>query len=113
LRAPGAPARDGPGLVAARGFDVQSALAQFRATCDIYLGAGERAISLLTSCQKDAGSDSRRKAITGALLARAHAQAGDPDRACSLATEALGADRDPRPKPGGPELSRQYSWPAG
>jgi Helix-turn-helix domain len=78
-----------PDLEVMRGFDVHSALAQFRATCDIYLGGGGRAIPVLDSCRTDDGSNSRRNAIFDARLARAYAQAGDPDRACTLAQQAL------------------------
>jgi hypothetical protein len=81
-------------LLGLRNIDVPALVAQYRGTCDVYLGAGERAIPLLGSSQAAheaaAGSGSRHHAITGARLARAHAQAGDPDRACALALEALG-----------------------
>jgi hypothetical protein len=72
-----------------RGFDVHSALAQFRGTCDVYLGGGGRAIPLLESSQVAHGSGSRHHAVNGARMSRAYAQAGDPDRACTLALEAL------------------------
>ncbi len=66
-----------------------------RGTCDVYLGGGERAIPLLDSSQAAhkaaAGPGSRHHAITGARLARAYAQAGEPDRACELALAALDA----------------------
>jgi hypothetical protein len=68
---------------------VPGALAQFRGTCDVYLGGGEHAIPLLDSARTGAGPDSRRQAVNEARLARAYAQAGDPDQACALALEAL------------------------
>jgi transcriptional regulator with XRE-family HTH domain len=70
-------------------LDVPGALAQFRGTCDVYLGGGEHAIPLLESARTGAGPDSRRQAVNEARLARAYAQAGDPDRACALALDAL------------------------
>ncbi len=69
--------------------DVPLMLAQFRATCDVYLGGGEHATTALSSYRTAYGPKARRGAITSARLARAHAQAGDPDRACALALEAL------------------------
>jgi hypothetical protein len=75
--------------VATQHLDVVNSLSQFRATCDIYLGGGERAIPLLDSVRNGTLPDSRRSAVNGARLARAHAQAGDPDRSCALALEAL------------------------
>ncbi len=69
--------------------DVPNALAQFEGTCDVYLGAGERAISLIGPVRCQAGTGSRNHAVTGARLARAHAQAGDPEQACALALAAL------------------------
>jgi hypothetical protein len=69
--------------------DVSVMLAQFRATCDVYLGGGEDAIAALSSYRTAYGPKARRGAITSARLARAHAQAGDPDQACALAIEAL------------------------
>jgi hypothetical protein len=72
-----------------RGFDVHSALAQFRGTCDVYLGGGGRAIPLLESSQVAHGSGSRHHAVNGARMSRAYAQAGDPDQACTLAQQAL------------------------
>jgi hypothetical protein len=66
----------------------QALLAQLRATCDVHLGGGEKAIPLQESCRTLYGPGSRH-GITGARLARAHAQAGDPDQACALALAAL------------------------
>jgi hypothetical protein len=75
------------------GLDVPNLLAQYRATCDIYLGGGGDAIPLLDSSQSAHraahGSRSRHNSLTTARLARAYAQAGDPERACSLAQQAL------------------------
>jgi transcriptional regulator with XRE-family HTH domain len=76
-------------IIGLRSTDVPSCAAQYQATCDLYLGGGENAISLLDSCRADVGPDSRRQAIVGSRLARAYAQAGDPDRACAEAIQAL------------------------
>jgi hypothetical protein len=70
-------------------LDAPSLMAHFQGTCDVYLGGGEHAIPLLDSSRVAHGPDARRNAITGARLARAYAQAGDPDRACVLALDAL------------------------
>jgi hypothetical protein len=64
-------------------------LSQARATCDVQLGGGESAIPFLASVRVGTSPDSRRNAVYEARLARAHAQAGDPDRACALAMGAL------------------------
>jgi hypothetical protein len=69
--------------------DGQILLAQYRATCDVYLGGGAQAIANLESGRATHASGSRHHSIPGARLSRAYAQAGDPDRACTLALEAL------------------------
>jgi hypothetical protein len=69
--------------------DVPVMLAQFRATCDVSLGGGERAVAALSAYRTAYGPRTRRGAFIGARLARAFAQAGNPDRACALALEAL------------------------
>jgi Helix-turn-helix domain len=65
-------------------------LAQIRGTCDVYLGGGEHAIPLLDVSRTAHGAGSRHGGITGARLARAYAQVGDPVQACALALAALG-----------------------
>jgi hypothetical protein len=67
----------------------QSVLAQFEGTCDTYLGGGEHAVNLMDQDREQAGPGSGNQAVTGARLARAHAQAGDPEQACTLALAAL------------------------
>jgi hypothetical protein len=80
-------------VIGLSGLSIASVLAQFQGTCEVYLGGGEHAIPLLDSGQAAyqvaSGSGSRHHAITGARLSRAYAQAGEPDRACALALEAL------------------------
>ena len=63
--------------------------AQARATCDVRLGGGESAIPFLASVRVGTSPNARRNAVNAARLARAHAQAGDPDQACVLALQAL------------------------
>jgi hypothetical protein len=70
-------------------IDDQVMLAQYRATCDVYLGGGDRAITALSAYREACGVDSRSRATIDARLARAYAQAGDPDHACALAQQAL------------------------
>jgi hypothetical protein len=76
-------------IVGLRNADVPSLVAQFRGTCDVYLGGGELAVPHLASTRAAHGPGSRNGVIAGSRLARAYAQAGEPDRACSLALEAL------------------------
>jgi hypothetical protein len=74
---------------------IEFALAQFRGTCDVYLGGGAEAVPALTSSRAAHsaanGGGSRNAVIASARLARAHAQAGDPEQACALALDALDA----------------------
>jgi Helix-turn-helix domain len=80
-------------IVGGMSIDVPVLLGQFQGTCDLYLGGWEQAIHFLGSShaahRAAAGSGSRHHGITGARLARAHAQAGDPEQACALALAAL------------------------
>jgi Helix-turn-helix domain len=82
-----------PGLIATQDMhDLDMAhhlLSQARATCDIHLGGGESAIPSLSSVRVGTSPDTRRNTVNEARLARAYAQAGDPDRACALALAAL------------------------
>jgi hypothetical protein len=92
LHAGAARHQDGPDPViglTSSGIDGQVMLAQFRATCDVHLGGGDRAIAGLTAYRTAYGPTARRGGVTAARLARAYAQAGDPDQACALALEAL------------------------
>jgi hypothetical protein len=86
-------------IITLRSLSIPSVLAQFRGTCEVYLGGGEHAVPYLDSSQAAHrvanGRGSRHHAITGARLARAYAQAGDPDRACALALSALDSGHAP------------------
>lgn len=64
----------------------------FRATCDIYLGRGDSVIPILEPRLNTLAHASVRTAtISRAKLARAYANAGQPQEACQLAWEALEA----------------------
>ncbi|MGH3906138.1 MAG: helix-turn-helix domain-containing protein [Pseudonocardiaceae bacterium] len=64
----------------------------YQTTCDIYLGYGARAIPVLETLPKSfAGASFRTATATRAKLARAYANAGQPDEACRVAWEALDA----------------------
>jgi transcriptional regulator with XRE-family HTH domain len=82
-----------PGLIATQDMhdpDMASyLLSQVRATCDVRLGGGGSAIRSLTSVRVGTSPDTRRNAVNEARLARAYAQVGDPERACTLALGAL------------------------
>jgi hypothetical protein len=65
-------------------------LAIFEATCDVYLGAGDRVIDALEPRMISIGSGSQRtSAITAAKLAQAYAHAGEPTLACRLILTTL------------------------
>lgn len=67
-------------------------LATYQATCDVYLGYGVRVIPVLEPRLASlANSSFRRATITRAKLARAYANAGQPEQACRLAWETLEA----------------------
>ncbi|MGH3940232.1 MAG: helix-turn-helix domain-containing protein [Pseudonocardiaceae bacterium] len=66
--------------------------AVYQTTCDVYLGYGARVIPLLEPCIESlAGSSFRRATITRAKLARAYANAGQPEQACGVAWDTLDA----------------------
>lgn len=66
--------------------------AVYQTTCDVYLGHGARVIPLLEPCMESlAGSSFRRATITRAKLARAYANAGQPEQASRVAWETLDA----------------------
>jgi hypothetical protein len=68
----------------------QDLLAIFAATCDVYLGAGDRVMSAMTPRLSQISTGSQRtSAITAAKLAQASAQAGEPGQACSIILETL------------------------
>ncbi|MBO3736705.1 helix-turn-helix domain-containing protein [Actinoplanes flavus] len=65
-------------------------LSIFTATCDVYLGAGNRAIDTLSPrLPRISASSARTSAITTAKLAQAHAHAGAPGLACQLILNVL------------------------
>jgi hypothetical protein len=67
-------------------------LAVYQTTCDVYLGYGARVIPVLEPRLASLASSSfRRATITRAKLARAYANAGQPEQACRLAWETLEA----------------------
>ncbi|MBV9141501.1 MAG: helix-turn-helix domain-containing protein [Pseudonocardiales bacterium] len=67
-------------------------LATYQATCDVYLGYGARVIPVLEPRLASLATSSfRRATITRAKLARAYANAGQPEQACRLAWETLEA----------------------
>ncbi|MGH3908918.1 MAG: hypothetical protein ACRDTE_32755 [Pseudonocardiaceae bacterium] len=64
----------------------------YQTTCDVYLGHGARVILVLEPrLESLARSSFRRATITRAKLARAYANAGQPDDACRVASETLDA----------------------
>ncbi len=64
----------------------------YQTTCDVYLGYGARVIPVLEPrLESLARSSFRRATITRAKLARAYANAGQPDEACRVAWETLDA----------------------
>jgi hypothetical protein len=76
-------------IVGPRQSDIAPMLAASQANCEVHLGDGEQAITLLESCRANHRSGSRHDAITAARLAQAHAQAGNPEQACAAALDAL------------------------
>lgn len=72
--------------------DIADLLVIYQATCDVYLGGGERVITALSPLIDGLGTASRRtQAITQAKLAQAYARAGEPAAACELAWQAADA----------------------
>ncbi|MEO7194963.1 MAG: helix-turn-helix transcriptional regulator [Pseudonocardiaceae bacterium] len=67
-------------------------LAVYQTTCDVYLGYGARVIPVLEPRMESlAGSSFRRATITRVKLARAYANAGQPEEACRVAWDTLDA----------------------
>lgn len=67
-------------------------LAVYQTTCDVYLGYGARVVPVLEPrLESLAGSSFRRATITRAKLARAYANAGQPEEACRAAWDTLDA----------------------
>ncbi|MGH8571515.1 MAG: hypothetical protein ACREX8_02920 [Gammaproteobacteria bacterium] len=66
--------------------------AVYHTTCDVYLGYGARVIPVLEPrLESLARSSFRRATITRAKLARAYANAGQPEEACRVAWDTLDA----------------------
>lgn len=64
----------------------------YQTTCDVYLGYGARVVPALEPrLESLAGSSFRRATITRAKLARAYANAGQPEEACRAAWDTLDA----------------------
>ncbi|MBF6071314.1 helix-turn-helix domain-containing protein [Nocardia farcinica] len=86
------PLRDSDDLLGQRSVVHDDLFAIFRATCDIYLGRGDRVVPILRPRLTSLSSSSARTAtITHAKLARAYANAGQPEEAAREALTALDA----------------------
>ncbi|HET9118142.1 MAG TPA: hypothetical protein VFN75_08745 [Pseudonocardiaceae bacterium] len=84
------PPREGDMLLGQRSVVDDDLLAIFQATCDIYLGHGEKAIRVLEPRLAPLSKSSARTAtITRAKLAGAYAHVGQPGEACRLTWETL------------------------
>ncbi|MGI9003870.1 MAG: helix-turn-helix domain-containing protein [Pseudonocardia sp.] len=64
-------------------------LAVYQATCNIYLGRGASVISVMEPRMQPLAKSLRTATITRAKLARAYANAGQPEEACLVAWETL------------------------
>ncbi|PEH75063.1 hypothetical protein CRM89_02895 [Nocardia sp. FDAARGOS_372] len=86
------PLRDSDDLLGQRSVVHDDLFAIFRATCDIYLGRGDRVVPILRPRLTSLSSSSARTAtITHAKHARAYANAGQPEEAAREALTALDA----------------------
>ena len=84
------PVREGDAVLGQRSVVNDDLFAIFRATCDVYLGLGERVVPALEPRLVSLTASSARTAtITRAKLARAYANAGQPGEAARLALTAL------------------------
>jgi len=77
--------------VLARSVADDDLFAIYHATCDIYLGRGAQAISTMEPRMHSLANSFRTATITRAKLARAYANAGQPEEACQVAWETLDA----------------------
>ncbi|KAA2247307.1 hypothetical protein F0L68_40220 [Solihabitans fulvus] len=92
MRLLAAPGRDDEVHLGQRSVVGDDLYAVYRTTCDIHLGRGSSAIAVLEPrLDALAGSSPRTATISRAKLARAYANAGQPDHACRLAVQALDA----------------------
>jgi hypothetical protein len=92
-------------------------LAIYSGTCDVYLGAADQAITVLTPRLSTIGGGSRRtQSITTAKLAQAYAHAGAPDIACTMILAILDANATVGSQTTRSELRRTLPllarWPA-
>jgi hypothetical protein len=84
------PVREDDAVLGPRSVVNDDLFAIYRATCDICLGRGERVVSVLESHLDSLSASSARWAIiTQAKLARAYANAGQPEEAAKLSLAAL------------------------
>ncbi|MBF6096737.1 helix-turn-helix transcriptional regulator [Nocardia cyriacigeorgica] len=84
------PAREEDAPLGQRSVVDDDLFAIFRTTCDIYLGRGQRVVPVLQPRLASLSASSLRTAtITRAKLARAYANAGQPDEAVQLSLSAL------------------------
>jgi hypothetical protein len=84
------PAREDDAVLGQRSVVNDDLFAIFRATCDIYVGRGERVVPVLEPRLASLSASSARTAtITRAKLARAYANAGQPQEAAQLSLTAL------------------------
>lgn len=84
------PLREGDVVLGQRSVLDEDLFTIFAATCDVYLGKGERAVPILLPCLHRLSTSSVRTAtITRAKLASAYAQAGYPREAAAFAHTAL------------------------
>ncbi|MGH3973329.1 MAG: helix-turn-helix domain-containing protein [Pseudonocardiaceae bacterium] len=65
--------------------------AVYQTTCDVYLGYGARVIPVLEPRMQSLARSPRTATITRAKLARAYANAGQPEQACQVAWDTLDA----------------------
>lgn len=84
------PAREGDALLGQRSVVTDDLFVIFRATCDIYLGRGQRVVPILEPRLASLSASSVRTAtITRAKLARAYTNAGEPEEAARLTLTTL------------------------
>lgn len=84
------PMRDDDAVLGQRSVVNEDLFTIFRATCDIYLGRGERVVPVLEPRLASLSASSVRTAtITRAKLARAYANAGQPEEAARLSLKTL------------------------
>lgn len=86
------PVREDDTLLGQRSVAVDDLFTVYQSTCDVYLGYGERVIPVLeTRLDSLVTSSFRTATITRAKLARAYANAGQPEDACRVAWHTLDA----------------------